>query len=329
MSSEDRPKSPRPKSPRPKPDRARADGPKTPRPKADRPKTDRTRADGPKAPRPKAPRPKTDRPKTDRANAGRAKDGAPIDPRIRARRDEVAREGLRIRWRRLIVVAVVLAVVAGLFGLTRTPLLDLDHVRVTGTAHLSVDTVVAASALRRGEPMLGVGTSAASRRVAALPWVESVSVSRSWPGTVRIKVVERQAVAVLAGPRNTWALVDRNAMVLERVDTSPADLPRIDPSGELVDPGVVQPNLSYGVTVARSLTPDLRAWVVMVQPQPDGTVNVALQAGMSVILGTEAHLQDKMVDLASVLTGVQLACIDKIDLRVPHASVVTRTNGCG
>jgi cell division protein FtsQ len=162
-----------------------------------------------------------------------------------------------------------------------------------------------------------------------MPWVESVSVSRSWPGTVRISVVERTTVAVLAGPQNTWALVDRNGMVLESVTAKPSDVVAVTSPSDLVTPGVVQPDLSYAMAVARSITPELRTWVVLVQPGSDGTVNLALRDGMSVILGTEAHLQDKMVDLASVLTGVQLACIDKIDLRVPHASVVTRTNGCG
>lgn len=253
-----------------------------------------------------------------------------VDPRIEARRRAVRREDRRRLARRGLAVLVVLALAACAYGATRTPLLDVDHIRVEGTAHLDPAAVVAASTLRTGTPMLDVDTGRAVAAVAALPWVESVRVQREWPGTVRVSVVERRAAAVVDVAGKGLLLVDRRGLVLEPVaGAPPADLAVVSVAGDPAVPGTVQPGLGYGVAVARSLTADLRGWVTRVQPSADGTtVLVVLRDGMKADLGPEAHLGDKLVDLASVLTGVQLGCIDTIDLRVPHTPVVTRRASC-
>ena len=48
-----------------------------------------------------------------------------------------------------------------------------------------------AAGIGRGQPMVDLDAAGAARRVEALPWVASASVHRSWPGTVRVDVVER------------------------------------------------------------------------------------------------------------------------------------------
>ena len=76
--------------------------------------------------------------------------GAPvgIDPRIRERRIEVRRQAGRRRLRMLLVVSSVLSA-AGLVFLTVTsPLLDVDRIRITGTQHVTVEQVRAASGVR-------------------------------------------------------------------------------------------------------------------------------------------------------------------------------------
>ncbi len=118
-----------------------------------------------------------------------------VDPRIEARRGEVARVAAR---RRAVVLAVVVAVIAlvGLVAaLVHSSLLEARQVRVEGVTGARADAVSQFAGVRTGEPLLLLDTDAVARRVERLPWVGAVSVSRGLPHTVRITVVERDAVA--------------------------------------------------------------------------------------------------------------------------------------
>ena len=106
-----------------------------------------------------------------------------IDPRIRARRIAVAREQGR---RRLRVVLVVLTRLRGASGrawlVVQSPMLDVDHIVVTGIPPERVAAVIAASGVHRRDPLLLVSTGAVARRVEQVPGIGSVHVSRELPG---------------------------------------------------------------------------------------------------------------------------------------------------
>ena len=75
---------------------------------------------------------------------------AHIDPRIRARRIEVQRGMGRRRLQRLVDVGLVLAVAAGFAVALRSPLLDVDAVRVAGQrAHRRAELVVERAGIAR------------------------------------------------------------------------------------------------------------------------------------------------------------------------------------
>src|SRR5687768_9465586 len=121
----------------------------------------------------------------------------PIDPRIRARRIEVQRTEGRRRLRRLAWLSAAVVLLVGAWGLTRTTLLDVDRVVVVGAAHSDGDAVVAATGVRQGDPLLDVDAGQVRHAVERLPWVATATVSRSWPGTVHVRLRERTAVAVV------------------------------------------------------------------------------------------------------------------------------------
>lgn len=130
-----------------------------------------------------------------------------VDPRIEARRGEVARIAAR---RRAVALAAGVGVVA-LAGLTyvlvHSSLLEARQVRVEGVSGARADAVSQFAGVRSGEPLVLLDTGAVARRVERLPWVGAVTVSRGLPHTVRIAVVERDAVAwarrVAAAPTTT------------------------------------------------------------------------------------------------------------------------------
>ena len=120
----------------------------------------------------------------------------------------------RLWWVWSLLALVVLTV--GAFAATRSVLLDVDEVLVDGVGdRLDRLLVVEVSGIRTGEPMVDVSSEVAAHRVATLPWVAEAKVARDWPGTVRIWLVERQAVVNAVDPTGRWALLDDSGTVLE------------------------------------------------------------------------------------------------------------------
>ena len=247
-----------------------------------------------------------------------------IHPRFRARRIEVKRDEGRRRLRRVIAFGAVAMLLVVTYGLTRSPLLDLDHVDVAGVEHTDAAELMRVGGLERGLPMTDLDLDRARRHIAALPWVDTVTVERQWPGTVVVAVSERHAVAALAVEGAPWLVLDATGRVLEERTTRPTDLAVLAPIGLRAAPGETLPAALPALSLAGYVTPDLRAWVQEIVTNADGTLDARLASGITVTFGSPAHLADKMIGLATVLTRVDLKDLARIDLQVANSPVLTR-----
>jgi cell division protein FtsQ len=258
-----------------------------------------------------------------------------IDPRLRARRVAVRRAEGRRRLRILLAVAALVVVVAGAWGISRSPLLDLDRVRVTGdgSAELSADRIAeieAAAALELGTPLIDLDLAAVRSAVAGLPWVARVDVRRDWPGTVWFTVAEREPVAVLRTGQGGLGLIDAQG-----VSIGPAPLDTTLPLIALAASaplGEVETDALPGVTVAMAIPDDLRVWVDAVTVEADGAgrsmVGLDLVGSAVVELGSTDLIDDKLAAVRAVLEGAVLTCIDVIDVAVADLTTVTRDPAC-
>jgi cell division protein FtsQ len=249
---------------------------------------------------------------------------AAIHPRFRARRIEVKRSEGRKRLRRVVALAALGVLIALAYVITRSPLLDLDAVAVSGAVNTDPAAVAEAGGLRAGRPMTDLDIDRARAGIAALPWVDTVEVRRNWPGTVDVVVTERRAVAALATDEGSWLLLDATGRVLDERAARPTDLPALASLGPAVAPGASVPAAEPALALSGYLTPDLRAWFVTVVTNPDGTLEADLSGGIRAVFGSQAHLRDKTIGLATVLTRVDLSSLDRIDLTVPSSPVLTR-----
>src|SRR5205807_544626 len=134
--------------------------------------------------------------------------------RIRDRRIAVRRDEGRRRLRLLLAVLTLSAAILLGWAATRSPLLNVDHVRLVGAQHTDLEQVLAATGLRRGAAMIDLDESHLAAKVAGLPWVAAARVHRSWPGSVTIAVTERAPVAAVPAAAGGWALVDDTGRVL-------------------------------------------------------------------------------------------------------------------
>ncbi|MEZ5244407.1 MAG: FtsQ-type POTRA domain-containing protein [Acidimicrobiales bacterium] len=253
-----------------------------------------------------------------------------IDPRIRARRVAVRRQEGRRRLRFLLGAVGLIALAVAAWGLTRTPLLDLDHVRYEGVADADAAEVAATTGLEPGTAMFDLDLGGVERDLMALPWVSSATASRDWPGTVRIVVVAREAVAVVGAGSGPAFLADVDG-VLIRPASPDSGLPRVavEPTAGL---GGTQVDALPAIEVAIAVPDDLRPWVDAVTI--DGGSGEPVHLGLDLIgsaeavLGSGDFIDDKLAAVRAVLQRVELACLDVIDVAVADSPVTTRDEAC-
>lgn len=247
-----------------------------------------------------------------------------IDPRIRARRVEVHRAEGRRRLRFLAVAAGLVAVAVAAWGLTRTPLLDLDHVRVDGAEGADAEVVRERAALANGTAMFDLDLGAAERAVAELAWIKSVRAEREWPGSVRLTVEPRTGVAVLADDLSAF-VVDDEGVVIGPADDG-TDLPAVRWTTTAV-PGEAERDALPAIAVARAIPDDLRPWVERVTIDEDG-LGLDLIGSATVRLGDGGLMEDKLGAVRSVLQNVDLECLDFIDVTAADLTTALRDEVC-
>ncbi|MCY7344460.1 MAG: FtsQ-type POTRA domain-containing protein, partial [Pseudonocardia sp.] len=121
--------------------------------------------------------------------------GAPDRQRPGARPRPSAGHYRRRRLAALLVVVLVGLGVGARALVYDAGLADVEDVRVTGVLTVATPDVLAAAAVPVGTPLADVDTATIADRVARLPAVASVRVTRGWPHTVTVAVTERVPVA--------------------------------------------------------------------------------------------------------------------------------------
>ena len=251
---------------------------------------------------------------------------ARIHPRIRERRVAVTKEAGLKRLKIAAAAGLVVVLTAGAWGLTRSPLLDVDEVRAVGAVQTPLADIIERGGLDYGTPMGDIDPTASAAAIRKLPWVATARVERRWPGSVVVTVTERGPVAGVSRGDGTWALVDAKSRVLMVIEGPPPGLPHIHDAGDVPGPGALLPDeLADAVAAAAALPESLRRVVGGVNLRPGG-VELALTAGGVVRLGDPGRqLTEKLRAAATVLNRVGPEGIGVLDVTVPRAPVLARS----
>jgi len=197
-------------------------------------------------------------------------------------------------------VAGVLAAVAVLAGgltwlLLFSPVLGVRTVEVSGSQGDTAAAVRQIAAIEQGLPLLRLDADAITERLRALPQVESVTVERSWPSTVRITVVEREAVALVASDGAQW-LIDANGVRFAQVTERPAGIPLLEVERAAADDRATL----AAVEVIGALPTDVRSRLARVTAETPESVVLHLSGGRIVIWGSAEDSDRKALVLAAV-----------------------------
>ncbi|MEU4217060.1 FtsQ-type POTRA domain-containing protein [Actinoplanes sp. NPDC026623] len=221
----------------------------------------------------------------------------------------------RARRRRLqaalpwaVAAGISLVVGALVWTVYGTSVLGVRSVDVVGTDSLAPVQVEQAAAVRMNQPLAGVDLDRIRGRVEALPAVERAIVSRSWPSTVVVEVVERTPVlAVPAG--EGFTLIDAEGVAYRTVPTRPAGVP----VARLAAPGPEDVNTRSALTVLSALTAELRDQLVSISVLAPAQVSLGLRRGRTVVWGDDTQSDTK----ARVATALLERKGDTIDVSAP------------
>jgi cell division protein FtsQ len=202
-----------------------------------------------------------------------------------------------------------------------SPLLTVRAVRVDGVTMLSADQVRETAGIAEGTPLLRVDVTAARQRVAQLPQVDSVEVSRGWPSTVVVTVVERKPVAVV-GPPGNRSLVDAHGVLF---DTITGDAPAGVVPLDVADPGPDDAPTMAALGALVSLPRTVRKQVDAASATSAENVSLTLEDGTVVRWGSADDTRAKAAALTAVLAQIEADALDPagtIDVSTPDAVVL-------
>jgi cell division protein FtsQ len=204
---------------------------------------------------------------------------------------------IRRRWVALLSVLTVIALVYLLFF---SSMLGVKDVSVSGSRTVPADQIRAGAAVPADKPMLRLSTDEIRDRVAGMPGIATVEVSRSWPNTVEITVTERTAIAFFdSGPGGDGVhLVDGGGVVFKTVPARPPGLPELRlPKVSADDP------VTRAVTAVLGVLPEqLLKQVTTATAKTPASVEFTLSSGKIVRWGTAEQTDRKAKVLAALLT---------------------------
>ena len=223
----------------------------------------------------------------------------------------------RRSWRRravaLTAVVLVLALLGGSLWLVYfSNVLVTKRVNIVGVHNLAPTQVSLAAQIPLGVPLARQHLDAIAARATTLRAIESATVTRKWPDTVTVRVVERQPVLAVHDT-DDYVIVDKFGVAFQTQSTLPSNVVLTD-----LSPGNA-PLLSEVATVAAALSNKLRGKVGLITASSPDSIVLILGSGRKVIWGSSADSGLK----AEVVTALlEREPSSAIDVSSPHNPAV-------
>jgi len=134
----------------------------------------------------------------------------------------------------MVILAVILSSLAMIFVhdfVTQNSYFSLKTINVSGATILSDSEVLVQAGIKPGENILAINLSKAKNLLIAHPWIRNAAVSRQFPSTISISVIEEKAIAISVIDDGTEVLLNMKGQPFKRFDpvsdTLVSSLPKI------------------------------------------------------------------------------------------------------
>lgn len=232
-------------------------------------------------------------------------------PSLAEQRDRQRRARRRV-LRGVLALVLVVLVGAAAWVVYFSSVLDTRTVVVSGTQALTPEQVTAAAAVPLGQPLARQRLDAIARRATSLPRVSSAQVTREWPHTVRVTVVEREPLLGVAQPGG-FLVVDKAGVVLAAETTLPTGVVAVaaDPAN--------RPLLVELGSVVLSLPKEVRDQVTSIAAATPDSIQLKTTSGITIVWGDSSQSALKaQVAVALLDSGPKTS----IDVSSPHTPAV-------
>jgi cell division protein FtsQ len=227
-----------------------------------------------------------------------------------------SRKARRSRRRKVLaftVVALVLALLgASVWGVYFSTALVTKRVMVNGTHDLTPMQVSFAAQVPLGVPLARQDLATIAERTTILPAVASAAVTRDWPSTIRITVVERRPVLAVRQPGG-YVVVDKSGVAYQTKPVMPPEVLLAE-----VNPGDA-PLLTEVAVVAAALPKKLRGMVDRITAGNRDSIVLILDSGRIVTWGSSSDSELKAQLVTALLKRKPQS---SIDVSSPHNPAV-------
>ena len=118
----------------------------------------------------------------------------------------------------LMVIGIGSGVAWGARRYVRTsPRFAVTDIQATGGKRRSSEEIAATAGVAKGQNVFSIDLDKSRKQLASDPWIESAEITRQLPGTLVIRVTEREAAGIVAMAEGTY-LVTRDGALIKRVD---------------------------------------------------------------------------------------------------------------
>ncbi len=219
------------------------------------------------------------------------------------------------------IAAVSILFVVGVVAVSRSSAFDVRRFEVSGSDHLHRARLLSIAGITRSTNVLWLDEGAAERRLEAEPWIADADVRATFPLTIEVSVTERSPVAVARGDVVSLMAADGTSLGSGR---APRGLPVIE-LGALGPVEGVRPSPVGAARALGAMTPALRAQVARVRVLLDGTLELRLRDGPTVMFGTpdDAYRKARTIDRVLSWARTQGAAIRALSVAAPSAPAAT------
>ena len=226
------------------------------------------------------------------------------------------------RTKTIAVVALPVILVAAFALASYTSLFATRDIRIEGTVTVTREDVLRLAGVGPGTNVFHLDADAVARALVADPWIAAASVERHLPGTVVIRLQEREPIA-RSTIGSTTVVLAGDGVVLP--GASAGGLPEIRA-------WVGEPSDDARTGAARALAAlerILRARVTEVVVQPSGELLMDLAGDLTVHYGPPGDDAAKATALRAVLAWAadQDEPLREVDVTVPEAPSATLVGG--
>jgi cell division protein FtsQ len=208
---------------------------------------------------------------------------------------------------------VVLALLGGSLWLVYfSDVLVTKRVNIIGVHQLTPTQVSLAAQIPLGVPLARQDLDAIAARATTLRAVESATVTRNWPNTMTVQVVERRPVLAVR-ETDGYVIVDKLGVAFQTQPALPSDVVLTD-----LSPGSAA-LLSEAATVAAALPNKLRGKVGLITASSPDSIVLILGSGRKVIWGSSADSELKAEVVWALLKRKPSS---SIDVSSPHNPAV-------